>query len=201
MRARLIGVLVLTAVLVAGCTELKKRAYDGFGGRDKWQQPDRVMQSLAIERGDAVADLGAGGGYFTFYLADETGPKGSVYAVDIDAALLQDIDARAERKGYGQVRTILAAVHDPKLPADGVDLIFSSNTFHHLVNRVAYFERVKDSLRPGGRIAIIDYKGDGEHATPVETIHTEMIQAGYKLDERFDFLEKQNFQIFSVAQP
>ncbi len=200
MRARILLTVFVIAAIAAGCTELKKRAGDGFGGRDRWQQPERVMQSLAILPGDAVADLGAGGGYFTFFLADATGPKGRVYAVDIDSAKLRDIDAESERKGYGNVRTILAEVSDPKLPADGVDLIFSSNTFHHLVNRVDYFDRVKRYLKPGGRIAIIDYKGDGDHATPVETIRTEMTRAGYRLDERFEFLEKQNFQIFSLPE-
>ena len=79
---------VLLVLLAGGCNKLKRSAYDGFG-RDGWQQPDRVIEALALEPGARVADLGAGGGYFTFRLADATGPDGLVYAVDVDPGMLE----------------------------------------------------------------------------------------------------------------
>ena len=94
-RSRFFGPAALAAfVLLAGCTTLKKCAYEGFG-RDGWQQPERVMQSLAIKPGERIADLGSGGGYFTFRLSQAVGPTGKVYAVDVDKDMLEDLVAAA----------------------------------------------------------------------------------------------------------
>ena len=149
----------LVATLSGGCAAMKRCAYAGYD-RDSWQHPERVIEVLDIELGDRVADLGAGGGYFTFRLADAVGPAGRVYAVDVDPDMVKYLGDRAVKDEYPQVIATLASTDDPNLPERGVDLVFSSNTYHHIGNRVAYFSRLRRSLRPGGRVAIVEY-GEG----------------------------------------
>jgi arsenite methyltransferase len=178
-RSRKVGSLFLAFLLLAGCTRLKQCFYEGVG-RDEWQKPQEVISSLDIRPGDRVADLGSGGGYFTFRLAK-----------------------RAKEEGYANIEVILAKVDDLLLPASGVDLIFTSNTYHHLKDRVNYFANAKKYLRPNGRVAVIELSGKGwleslpGHHTPKEVILNEMKAAGYALHRDFDFLPRQHFLIFS----
>jgi arsenite methyltransferase len=202
--ARRFVALSLALAACSGCSAWKRFAYAGWG-RDGWQQPDRVIAALDLEPGDRVADLGAGGGYFTFRLADAVGPSGVVFAVDVDEDMTEYLAARSAREGRGNVRVILAEYRDPLLPDGGVDLLFTCNTYHHLQDRVTYFARVRRDLRPGGRVAIVELSDASwfprwfGHHTPLETIVGEMNAAGYRLDRSFDFLTRQHFAIFRVA--
>jgi len=202
MKLRTVSTLVLVAALVSGCASLKRCAYAG-GGRDDWQQKERVVAALRLTEGSSVADLGAGGGYFTFDLAEAVGPRGRVYAVDVDEDMLAYLAEEAQSRGLGNVTPVRAGEDSPRLP-EPVDLIFISNTYHHLADRTRYFERARDSLRPGGRIAIVEYDGRNsgffglfaDHATEPERIRREMEEAGYRVAEETDFLERQSFTIF-----
>ena len=193
---------LLTCFLLTGCTALKQCAYEGIG-RDEWQKPDEVIRSLGIRSGDIIADLGSGGGYFTFRLAKAAGPKGKVYAVDVDEGLNDALAKQAKQEGLANIEVILAKVDDPLLPKSGVDLIFTSNTYQHLQDRVNYFTNAKKYLRPNGRVAIIEFSGKGwfesipGHHTPKEVILSEMKAAGYSLQHDFDFLPRQHFLIFA----
>lgn len=201
-RVRLSFLLVF--LLLAGCTKLKQCAYEGVG-RDEWQKPDEVIRSLAINPGDHVADLGSGGGYFTFRLAKAVGPSGKVYAVDVDKGLNDALAKRAKQEGIANVEVILAKVDDPLLPKSGVDLIFTSNTYHHLQDRARYFANAKKYLRSTGHVAIVEFNGTGwiegmpGHHTAKEAIASEMKAAGYTLQKDFDFLPRQHFLIFSKS--
>ena len=194
--------ILLVVLLLAGCTSLKRCAYEGFD-RDEWQKPDEVIRKLAIRPGDRIADLGSGGGYFTFRLARATGPTGKVYAVDVDEGMNDYVANRARQEGHSNIEVILAKPDDPLLPESGVDIIFTTNTYHHLENRPAYFANASKYLRRDGRIAIIDFSGKqwfalfGGHYTPAEVIKREMKEAGYVLQREFDFLPKQYFLVFS----
>jgi ubiquinone/menaquinone biosynthesis C-methylase UbiE len=191
------------ALLVASCARLKQFAYEGFN-RDSWQQPDKVIAALNLHSGDVVADLGSGGGYFTFRLARAVRPSGKVYAVDIDKDMIELVNKQLAEAPEKNVETIIATPTDPLLPEKGVDLIFTANTYHHIADRVAYFANARKYLRPGGRIAIIDLDGRAwledllGHYTPSETIKREMGQAGYTAQQQFDFLDRQSFLIFSL---
>jgi arsenite methyltransferase len=195
--------LTLIALLIAGCARLKQFAYEGFN-RDSWQQPDKVIAALNLHPGEIVADLGSGGGYFTFKLAKAVAPSGKVYAVDVDKDMIDLISKRIKEESGNNVETILATPTDPRLPQTGVDLIFTVNTYHHIADRSAYFANARKYLRPGGRIAIIDLdrrawlEGLLGHYTPSETIKREMEQAGYTLQQQLDFLDRQSFLIFSL---
>jgi ubiquinone/menaquinone biosynthesis C-methylase UbiE len=197
--------VLVAFLLLAGCTALKRCAYEG-GNRDSWQKPEEVIQALALKPGDRVADLGSGSGYFTFRLARAVGPTGKVYAVDVDEGLNRDLAGRAKRDGYGNIEVILAEPGDPRLPESSVDLFFTSNTYHHLENRARYFTTLRSTLRPGGKVAIIDFNREGwiqslGHYTPAEDIKREMNEAGYELEREHDFLTKQSFLVFVPRAP
>jgi predicted methyltransferase len=99
--------------------------------RERWQHPERVLEALELVQGQAVADLGAGGGYFTYRLARTVGAEGRVFAVDTDGDMRLRIRGQAARKGYGNIVTVAADDVDPGLP-EPVDLVVVVDTFHHL---------------------------------------------------------------------
>jgi ubiquinone/menaquinone biosynthesis C-methylase UbiE len=187
-------------------TELKRWGYEGWG-RDGWQQPERVLLALAVQPGQRVADIGSGGGYFTFRFARAVGPEGRVYAADIDAGMNDYVARRAAALGLANVEVILAATDDPRLPADGVDLIFICNTYHHLQDRVAYFRGLRRYLRPGGRVAIVDFRRDSNflirwsgHFTDAAELRRELEGAGYTVVADHDFLSRQHFLVLTPAE-
>jgi arsenite methyltransferase len=197
--SRAVGVAVAAGLaLLTGCGPLKRCAYEGID-RDEWQQPARVIADLALAPGTKVADLGAGGGYFTFPLAAAVGPTGVVYAVDIDEGMNAFVLREARERGLANVRTVLAAEADPRLP-ERVSLFFTSNTYHHLEDRTAYFRSVRERhLAPDGRVAIIEFRPNvTSHATERETIEAEMAAAGFRLAKSFEYLERQYFLLFTA---
>lgn len=210
MRRR-IALGILAAVIAAvgavwwNRAELKRQAYGEGPERDAWQQPERVLEALVIQPGQRIADIGAGGGYFTFRFARAVGPAGKVYAVDIDPDMTKLVERMAREQGHANVQTILAEPHDPHLPEE-VDLIFVANTYHHIHNRTDYFRRVRVRLRPGGRLAIVEYSGKENwfartfgHSTGADAIRAELVAAGYRLVQQYDFLSQQHFLIFGAS--
>jgi cyclopropane fatty-acyl-phospholipid synthase-like methyltransferase len=171
--------------------------------RDAWQMPARVIDALALKPGQIVADVGAGTGYFSTRLARAAAAP-TVFAVDIEPAMVAHLTQRAAREGLANLRAVQASAASPNLPAP-VDVVLVVDTFHHIGSRAAYFSAVRGLLRPGGRVAIIDFRkdapGEGPPAhfrfTP-EQISTEMEAAGYVLDARHDFLPRQHFLVYRV---
>jgi arsenite methyltransferase len=195
--------LLIAYLLVCGSSD---QYWADFFNRDASapeSKPDEVISALALKPGMQVADLGAGGGYFTLRFARAVGREGKVYAVDIKAELLEIIKASASKAGLKNVDFILAAEKDSLLPERSVDLIFVRNVFHHLPEQEKYFRNLRPKLRSGGRIAIIEYKKGAYysgHETPEETVIDIMGKAGYRLVKRYGFLEKQSFTIFSPPE-
>lgn len=132
--------------------------------REAWQEPDRVVRALGLKKGATVAEIGAGPGYFTLRLARAVGKKGTVYAVEVEPALLTLLRNRLEEEGVAQVLPILAAGGEPFLPPASCDLIFSANTFHHFEGLPTYLRRLARSLKPGGRLVNVDFH---KRETPV----------------------------------
>lgn len=178
------------------------------GNRDSWQKPGQVIAALKLNRGESVADLGAGDGYFTFRLATVVGPDGQVLAVEIDEDQLSELSRESAELGLPNVEGVLANESSSGLDPGSVDLILVCNTYHHIGERVRYFRELKRALRPGGRIAIIELDKVpwihsvfiGSHSTNPETIRQEMRMAGYRLQETHSFLEYQSFQVFSAPE-
>jgi predicted methyltransferase len=179
--------------------------------RDQYQKPSQVVEALGLKPGMAVADLGAGSGYFTRRFVEAVTETGRVYAVDVeDEMLTYNRESLVHLHIPYTAEFILARPDNPKLPMDAVDLIFLCNVYHHLDDRAAYFSNIKSALKPGGRVAIVDFYHDersGElgfpkkHLVPRETVLGEMTKAGYRLVKEHAFLSRQYFLEFVPAVP
>lgn len=186
-----------------GCVEMGAERLNDVS-RDAWQKPQGVVEHLSVIPGSRVADLGAGEGYFTWHLAKAVGTRGTVFAVDINPEAVDRIFKEMVARGTPNVRPIQAKLDNPRLP-DPVDLVFSSNTYHLMNNRAAYFRSLASSLRPGGRVAILDFHPRGflsglfGDRISKEDVRREMEAAGYRLINDYDLLERQHFQIFAMA--
>jgi predicted methyltransferase len=193
--------LLCYSLATANCTRIKTLMYEGFE-RDRWQMPREVIQELELKSGDIVADIGAGSGYFTLPLAGAVEPEGVVYALDIDGDMLEKVEARARERQYENIKTVRVRGKSPGLPPISFDLLFFCNTYHHLSERTEYFADLRNHLKIGGRIAIIEFKPEGwqhaliGHATEKATILEEMKTAGFRLERASDILPRQNFLIF-----
>jgi cyclopropane fatty-acyl-phospholipid synthase-like methyltransferase len=169
--------------------------------RDGWQKPHEVIQALALRPDAAVADIGAGTGYFSVRLAHMV-PKGRVYAVDLEPDMVRHLAERAKREQLPNLLAVQAAPDDPRLPQK-VDLVLLVDTYHHLGDPVRYFSALKQGLAPQGRVAIIDFTMDSELGPPPrarvepEQVKKEFARAGYKLADEHLFLPNQYFLVFS----
>ncbi len=174
-------------------------------GRNAWQRPDVVVDTLELRQGDEVADVGAGSGYFTIRLARAVGPTGKVYAVDIDQKMLDYIDRRAKEEQLDNIQTILADPNDPKLGSSSVDLIFICDTLHHIPNRPAYYPLLARALRAGGRLVNIDFqKRDLPIGPPLamkidkKSCIKEIEAGGFHFVHEYDILKYQYFLVFEL---
>jgi ubiquinone/menaquinone biosynthesis C-methylase UbiE len=120
--------------------------------------PD-VIAALKIKPGQVIADIGAGSGIFSLPMGRAVRPGGTVYAVDIDQALLDHVDMEATEQGMVNVKPVLGGPSDPLLTVD-VDLAFMNDVLHHIEDRAGYLATLALYLKPGGRIAIIDFRPD-----------------------------------------
>ena len=131
-------------------------AQDDWKVRDDWEKPQEVMDVLGIKAGSAVADVGAGEGYFTFHLASRVGPTGKVYAEDILDDRLEKIHERAMKEKLAQIETIHGETDNPRLPPEGSDVVLISNAYHEMRDYDKMLQAIFHALKPGGLLAIID---------------------------------------------
>jgi predicted methyltransferase len=171
--------------------------------RDDWQKPREMVAALGLQPGQTVADLGAGTGYLSRYLADAVGPSGSVLAVEVEPTLVTHLRERAEQGGIDNLIPVLGSVDSARLPARGVDLIVILDTYHHLDHRHAYLPTLRAFLVPGGRVAVVDWRAgqlpEGpppEHKLPRQQVIDEMRAAGFTLATEHEFLPYHYFLIF-----
>jgi ubiquinone/menaquinone biosynthesis C-methylase UbiE len=174
--------------------------------RDAWQRPDQIMDHLGIAEGSVVADLGAGGGWFTMRLAHRVGPNGRVYAQDIQAEMIGAIERRVEREGLKNVETVRGTSLDPNLPKP-VDVVLMVDTYYELDDPQTLLRHVRQSLKPGGRVGIVEFTRNGhgpgrpmEQRVEPERVIRDAEAAGLRLASRGDFLRYQYLLEF-VADP
>jgi ubiquinone/menaquinone biosynthesis C-methylase UbiE len=175
--------------------------------RDAWQRPEQIMDHLGIAEGSVVADLGAGGGWFTIRLADRVGPNGRVYAEDIQPEMIGAINRRVEREGLKNVQTVLGRADDPQLPAP-VDVVLIVQTYYEFDDPQTLLRKLRESLKPGGRIGVVEFTKNGYGPGPLmedrvdpEQVIREAEAAGLRLKSRGDFLPYQYLLEFVAADP
>jgi ubiquinone/menaquinone biosynthesis C-methylase UbiE len=174
--------------------------------REAWQRPDRIMDELGIGERSVVADLGAGGGWFTVHLATRVGPQGRVYAEDIQPEMLQAIRRRVQRLRLTNVETKLGTAIDPRLPKGSLDAALIVETYSEIEQPVLLLRNLATSLKPTGRIGIVNSKKDGggpgppmEERIDPERVINDARRAGLILQSRGDFLRYQYLLIFAPA--
>lgn len=211
MRAALLVLIAVLASAPAGAQSPHTHRH-GFGDaekwahvfddpkRDAWQKPHEVIKALALAPDAVVADLGAGTGYFAARLANML-PKGTVYAVDVEPAMVKYLAERAKREGLANLKPVAASPGDARLPAKA-DLILLVDVYHHIEERSRYFRKLAASLKPGGRLAVIDFRLDSPEGPPKAArvapheVKAELVKAGYVLEAEHDFLPYQYFLVF-----
>jgi ubiquinone/menaquinone biosynthesis C-methylase UbiE len=170
--------------------------------RDAWQKPHQVIEALALKPDAVVADIGSGTGYFAVRLAHFV-PQGRVYAVDLEPDMVKYLAERAKRAGLGNLSSIQGAADDPRLPGR-VDLVLLVDVYHHIEQRESYFRKLARALKPGARVAIVDFNAESRMGPPpaqriaAERVVAEMGKAGYRLAAEHKFLPNQYFLSFQA---
>jgi SAM-dependent methyltransferase len=172
-----------------------------YPDRDKKLQIDRVMDLLGITAGKNVADIGAGSGWFTVRAARRVGPTGAVIAEDINPAAIEYIGKRALKDNLQNVRPVLGAPDDPRLPAGSVDAVLMLKVYHEIAHPVAFLQALKPALRSGAKVGIIDRNGSGaDHGLNHDVVVKEMAEAGYRLVGTYDFTKADKEDYFLIFQ-
>jgi ubiquinone/menaquinone biosynthesis C-methylase UbiE len=171
--------------------------------RDEWQKPDQVVTALALAEGDAVADIGAGSGYFSEWFSRQVGPSGRVYATDVQDAMLARLRTRIADRGLTNVEVVRAAFDDPKLPDACCKVIFFCSVYNEIDGRVAYMRKLARALEPGGRVAILEYRPEVPGPGPPRAMRLdprqvieELGSAGFTLVAHHEFIDRQYFLAF-----
>jgi precorrin-6B methylase 2/mono/diheme cytochrome c family protein len=173
--------------------------------RDAEERTEALVTALEIREGAAVADIGAGTGYFTWRLAQRAGPTGKVIAVDIQQSMLDLAAQTVTEHGLANVDYVLGKAGDPRLPAGSLDMVFIAHSYHEFTQPETIMEALRRSLKPGGRLVVVEYAKESKLA-PASTLHkmsfdeirNEIEPMGFDLDRILDFLPVQHGLIFTA---
>jgi ubiquinone/menaquinone biosynthesis C-methylase UbiE len=175
--------------------------------RETEEQPQLVTDALEIKPGQTIADLGAGSGYYSFRIAPLVGSTGKVLAIDIEPLMLEAIAQRARRERIGNVATIRSSAQDPNLAPRSVDLLFMVDVYHELEYPYEMMTKVRTALKPGGRVALIEYRAE-DPEVPIKPLHRmserqvrrEMQAAGFRYLKTVRTLPLQHLIVFEASR-
>ncbi len=204
-------VVVLAAVIALTSLSLAAPGKQARGGRDAWQQPERVVADLGLQNGSTIADIGCGSGYFTFRLSKAVGEKGKVFATEISAKGLKSVADRAKKGDITNIETVKSDPTRTKLARHSVDAAVIANVLHHVnkEHRIPLVKDIAEAIKPGGSFYIIDWrlkatiKHDISRRIPRADLVRLAERAGLKLDAEFFYLEHQVYLRFNkpAAKP
>jgi len=193
-------------------TRQPHHAYSGVAfldriGRDAEERPETLINALEIPAGSTVAEIGSGTGYYTWRLARTVGPSGKLFAVDVQQAMLDRTAETIRKYQLGNVELVLGDETSPHLPSKALDLVFIANAYHEFSNPEAILAAAVQSLRPGGRLVVIEY-AEGHPFGPLdkaqrmteEQIRSEIEPAGFDLDRALDIVPIEHCLIFTRRQ-
>ena len=183
----------------------KAKMFNNKASRKK-SKANKVINIIKIMKGNKIADIGSGGGYFTIRFAKLVGDEGHIYAIDTNSEFLKYIKLQADKNDLKNITTIQADDDKPKLPKEKLDYIFLRNVYHHIPNRLKYLQILGEGLGKDGKIIIIEHNGSGYlnfnklfgHYIKPEIIKNEMKKVGYIIDEEHYFITQQSFTIFKI---
>jgi len=172
-----------------------------YPDRDQKLQPQKIMDLMHVKTGSTFADIGAGSGWFTIRAAKRVGPRGVVYAEDINPNAIKYIENRAAKEQLTNIKTVLGTPDDAKLPAHSVDAVLLLKVYHEIARPVPFMQHLRESLAAGGRVAIVDRNGNGaDHGLNRDVVEKEMAEAGYKRVGLYDFTKADGQDYFLIFQ-
>lgn len=166
-----------------------------------------LLEALAIQPGQTVCDLGCGNGFYTLELARQVGPRGTVYAVDIQPEMLRMLAEQAAAANLRTIRPVLGTAIDPRLPAGEIDVVLCVDVYHEFSHPEAMLARLRESLADGGRLVLAEFRGE-DPAVPIKPLHkmtkaqirAELEPAGFELVREFDRLPWQHLMFWGVRR-
>lgn len=172
--------------------------------RDEEEWPDEVINAMDLKGGETIADVGCGSGYYTRRLAKAVGENGKVYAVDVQPEMIEIMKSLAERENLENIVPVLGETADPKLPAESVDWILLVDVYHEFQDPEPMLEALRRSLKPDGRVALLEYRAEGDSARHIKPDHrmsvrqvlAEWSPAGFELVDLMEFLPTQHYFVF-----
>jgi SAM-dependent methyltransferase len=223
MRRAVCLLLILSAALCRaqsvqpGVHPISGRKYAGVmgpGGAD-WlvraerqteEEPDAALDAIGIAKGSTVADIGAGAGYMTWRMAQRVGPKGKVYANDIQPQMIEILRQNMQQRKLTNYEAVLGIADDPKLPAAALDLVLLVDVYHEFSEPQKMLRHIRESLKPDGRLVLLEYRGEDpsvpirpEHKMTVAQVKTELEPEGFGLDKVLESLPRQHILIFKKS--
>jgi ubiquinone/menaquinone biosynthesis C-methylase UbiE len=188
---------VVLPLLLAAAGE----AQYGNPRRDSLEEPEKVMEATGVKPGMTIGEIGAGGGYFTFWLAKGVGEAGKIYANDIDRSALARIDRRSAEEKVANIETVLGTVEDPRLPSGALDMVFMVNAFHDLERPVELLANLLPALKPGATVVIMDRdpaRAGDRHFLPREKVEEIVGRSVFELVRVETFLRYHNLYILKA---
>jgi ubiquinone/menaquinone biosynthesis C-methylase UbiE len=176
--------------------------------REGEEQPDRALDLIGIEPGSTVADIGAGSGYMTLRIATRVGSAGKVYANDLQAAMLSVIHDKVKKAGLSNVVLVQGTEQDARLPEGAIDLALLVDVYHELRYPEAMLQSIRRSLKPGGRLVLVEYRKEDPtipiaetHRMSVGDARTEVEPEGFVFERVIASLPRQHVIVFRTAGP
>ena len=173
--------------------------------RESEEAPSRAVEALELAPGMVVADIGAGSGYYTVRMANKVGPTGKVFATDIQVGMLSLLMRRVNSEGINNVVPVQGAVDDPRLAAASIDLALMVDVYHELAAPQAFVRKLRDALKPGGRLVLIEFRKEDPrvpiqeaHKMSVEQVRQELDADGYAIDKVIDVLPWQHIIVLKA---
>jgi len=219
-KSRIVALLALSSLALSGLvygeeyhsiTHRRIAGVMGAGGaswltrpeRESEEHPDQALDAIGIERGTTVADIGAGVGYYTWRLAQRVGPEGVVYGEDIQPEMLRQLQQNMTARKLNNVKGVLGAIDDPKLPKEALDLVILVDVYHEFSEPEKMLQRIRESMKPGGRLVLLEYRAEDpnvpikpEHEMTVAMVKAEVQPEGFRFDKTIEVLPWQHIIIF-----
>ena len=200
-----LGVASIAATLLLCLNASSYAAQSRSEARDRIEQPEKVMAVTGVKPGMVIGEVGAGSGYFTFWLARGVGEKGKIYANDISRSALATLENRAADEKVMNIETVLGTVDDPRLPPGSLDMVFMVNAFHDLEKPVELLANLLPSLKPGGIVVIMDrdparFSDSARHFLTRAEVEETIGRSVFELDRVEDFLRDHNLYILKARK-
>ena len=170
-------------------------------GRDERLQINRVMDLLNLKPGSTIADIGAGGGWFSVRAARRVAPNGRVIAEDINPKAIDYIRERAQRERLTNIEALLGTPDDPKLAPNSIDAALMLKVYHEIAHPQLVLANLRTALKPGARFGIIDRNGNGaDHGLDEPIVRAEVERAGFRQVARYDFTKADHEDYFLIFE-